>query len=296
MSENDERAAAVRGQNVREGAGGGLAEETPMTDPAPHRAQAFRRLHAPGQLLLLPNAWDAASARLTEAAGALAVATTSAGVAWAHGYRDGHAAVPPASLAAAVAEIVRVLSVPLTVDVEGGYSALPHAVGETVAAVARAGAVGINIEDGADPPELLCEKIAAVREAADDALFVNVRTDVYLKRLAAPENAVHETLRRAERYQAAGADGLFVPGLRDAAAIRAIASGTPLPLNLMVVPELPPPDALRELGVRRVSAGSSIAQAAYGLARRAAEQMLEGRYDLLLEPSMGYGEVNGLFA
>jgi 2-methylisocitrate lyase-like PEP mutase family enzyme len=264
-----------------------------MTDVA-FRAQAFRRLHEPGPLLLLPNAWDAASARLTEAAGALAIATTSAGVAWAHGYPDGDA-LPPASLAAAVAEMARVLTVPLSVDVEGGYSALPRAVGDTVAAVAAAGAVGINIEDGAGPPDLLCAKIAAVREAVGGALFVNVRCDVYLRRLAPPENAVRETLDRARRYQAAGADGLFVPGLCDAAAIRAIAAGTPLPLNVMVVPELPPPDALRELGVRRVSAGSGIAQAAYGLVRRAAAQLLAGGYDALLEPALGYGEVNGLF-
>jgi 2-methylisocitrate lyase-like PEP mutase family enzyme len=265
------------------------------TSTAIQRAQAFRRLHAPGQLLLLPNAWDAGSARVIEACGALAIATTSAGVAWAHGYPDGNA-LPTAALTAAVSEIVRVLSVPLTVDMEGGYSADPRAVGDAVAAVVEAGAAGINIEDGAEPPEALCAKVAAVRAAAGGDLFINVRTDVYLRRLAAPERAAHETAERGRRYQDAGANGLFVPGLRDAAAIRAIAEGVPLPLNVMVVPELPPVATLRELGVRRLSAGSNVAEAAYGLARRAAAQLLEeGRYDTLLEPAITYGEMNALF-
>jgi 2-methylisocitrate lyase-like PEP mutase family enzyme len=193
-----------------------------------------------------------------------------------------------------------VISVPLTVDIEGGYSNDPSKVGENVAAVIAAGAVGINIEDGAGTPDLLCAKIAAAKSAAARAgvdFFVNARTDVLLRGLVPPERAVGETLERARRYRDAGCDGLFVPYLSDAAAIRAIVGGTDLPLNVMVLPTLPTVAELGALGVRRVSAGSAIAQAAYGVAARAAKQLLdEGRYDAMFENSAAYGEMNELLA
>jgi 2-methylisocitrate lyase-like PEP mutase family enzyme len=257
----------------------------------------FRRLHDPGSLLLLANAWDAGSARLIESCGAAAIATTSAGLAWSHGYPDGDA-LPPRILAAAVAEIARVLSVPLTVDVEGGYSADPTAVGEVVAAVVGAGAVGVNVEDGAARPELLCAKIAAAKTAASAAgvdLFVNARTDVCLRGLVPPEQAVAETVARARRYRDAGCDGLFVPYLTEPAAIRAVVEAIALPLNVMVTPSLAPVAGLRAMGVRRVSAGSAIAHAALGTTRRAAIRFLaEGRYDAMFEDAVGYGEMNAL--
>ena len=250
-------------------------------------------------LLVLPNAWDAGSARLIESCGAAAIATTSSGVAWAHGYPDGDK-LPPRILAAAVAEITRVLSVPLTVDVEGGYSTDPQSVGEMVAAVIDAGAAGINLEDGTGSADLLCAKIGAARTAAAKRsvdLFINARTDVYLKGLVTPERAVAETLARAQRYQAAGCDGLFVPGLTDPAAIRSIATAIALPLNVMVRPTLPPVAELRQLGVRRVSAGSAIAQAAHAISQRAATQMLgEGRYDAMFESSLSYADLNALYS
>jgi 2-methylisocitrate lyase-like PEP mutase family enzyme len=236
---------------------------------------------------------------LIEACGAAAIATTSAGLAWSRGYPDGDA-VPPRVLAGAVAEIARVVSVPLTVDVEGGYSADPQAVGETVSAVVGAGAVGINIEDGTAPPDLLCAKLSAVRAAAQRAgmdLFVNVRTDVYLRGLVPPGQAVVETIERGRRYRAAGGDGLFVPGLSEPAAIRAIVAAIALPLNVMVLPALPPVSELRTLGVRRVSAGQTIAQAALGTVRRAATRFLrDGLYDAMLETRIDYGELNALYS
>src|SRR5258706_4115296 len=125
----------------------------------------FRDLHAPGRLLILPNAWDAASARLIEECGAEAIATTSSGVAWAQGYPDGNA-MPPRFAVTAFAAIARVIDVPLTADIEGGYASEPGAVGELVAQVIDAGVVGINLEDGADAPDVLCAKIEAARGAA----------------------------------------------------------------------------------------------------------------------------------
>lgn len=262
-------------------------------------ARTFRRLHESGPILALPNAWDAGSARVIEAAGAAAIATTSAGLAWSRGYPDGDV-LPTRLLAPAVAEIARVLSVPLSVDVEGGFSDEPPDVGETVRAVIAAGAVGINIEDGAKSPDLLCRKIEAVRTAADEsgvALFINARCDVYLKGLATGSEALKQSLDRARRYRAAGADGVFLPALADAAAIREVVDALDgMPLNLLVVPGLPPLSDLAALGVRRVSAGSRVASVAYGAARRAAVRFLkDGSYDALLERAIDYGEMNTLF-
>ena len=269
-----------------------------MTSAAKAHAESFRQLHAPGRLLRLPNAWDAGSARLIEASGAAAIATTSAGLAWSRGYPDGDV-LPLRVLEAAVAEIARVLSVPLSVDVEGGYSAEPRAVGEVIAAVLGAGAVGVNLEDGAEPVDLLCAKIDAAKKAAVRAgidLFVNARTDVFLRGLVPAERAVAETIERGRRYQASGCDGFFVPKVMDEAAIRAIVAGVPLPLNLLVMPALAPVAELQRLGVRRVSAGSAIAAAAYGVTQRAAVQLLEeGRYSVMFDAPVGYGEMNGLF-
>ena len=259
----------------------------------------FRDLHAPGRLLILPNAWDAGSARLIEDCGAAAIATTSSGVAWARGYPDGNA-LPTRVLAAAIAEIARVIRVPLSADVEAGYSDDPRAVAETVTSVIGAGAVGINLEDGAGTPELLCAKIEAVRAAAlraDVDLFVNARIDVFLKRLAPPDRAVEATIERARRYQAAGCDGIFVPGLAEPSAIRAVVAGVaPLPLNVMAYPGLPVAAELRTLGVRRLSAGAAIASAALGRARsRVCAFLADGRSESLFDESVEYGPTNALF-
>jgi 2-methylisocitrate lyase-like PEP mutase family enzyme len=261
-----------------------------------HSAGAFRRLHQDG-LLILANAWDAGSARLVESLGAKAIATTSAGVAWAHGYADGDL-LPVPLLLATVADIARVIQVPLTIDCEGGYSSDPEAVAETVAAVVRAGAVGINIEDGSSAPDLLCAKIERIKRAlagiGADA-FVNARTDVYLRGLVPPGQRVAETLARAARYRAAGADGLFVPYLADRAEIRAITAGAGLPVNVLVRPGLPHAAELLSLGVRRLSAGSDVAEAALGRIRTLVTAFLaDGASEPLSEGAIPYPEVQAL--
>jgi 2-methylisocitrate lyase-like PEP mutase family enzyme len=262
--------------------------------------ETFRELHAPGRLLVLPNAWDAGSARLIESCGAHAIATTSSGVAWACGYPDGDA-IPPDVLIDAVARIKRVLTVPLSVDAEGGYSRDPARVGETIAGLLDAGAVGVNLEDGAvEPASLLCAKITAAKKAAARAgldLFVNARTDVFLRGLGEPARRVVETLERARQYRDAGADGIFVPAVADRDVIAELIAGTELPLNVMLVPKLPPLAELAMLGVRRVSAGAAIAQAAHGLTRRLANELLGGRaYAAMFEGTVAYGDMNALFA
>jgi 2-methylisocitrate lyase-like PEP mutase family enzyme len=225
-------------------------------------AQRFHALHR--DFLILPNAWDAASAKLIERAGASAVATSSAAVAWAHGYADGHD-LPIAKLVPTVEEIARVVAVPITVDAEGGYADEPMPVAENVSALIGAGAVGINLEDGRDPHELHVRKIEAARVAAERAgvdLYINARTDVFLKQLTPPEDAVEETLKRATALRNAGASGLFVPFATKPEDIRAIASGIDLPLNIMAWPGAPSAAVLRSLGARRLSAATWMFRAA----------------------------------
>jgi 2-methylisocitrate lyase-like PEP mutase family enzyme len=260
-------------------------------------SQLFRNLHRGPGLLLLPNAWDAVTARLIESLGAQAIATTSAGLAWSRGYPDGNA-LPEDQLIAAIRDIARVIRVPLTVDIEAGYSDDPAAVARLVARVLAVGVVGINIEDGERSPDLLCKKIAAIREQAHSGadVFINARTDVYLRGVAKGEAASAEVIRRASRYHAAGCDGLFIPGLATADAMAALSAAiAPMPLNVMVVPNLPLLDTLEKSGVRRLSAGSAIAQAAIGRTSHLVSSFLAGTMSGMFDASADYGAVNRLF-
>lgn len=243
------------------------------------QADTFKKLHEGPEVLVLPNAWDAASAAMMEDAGAKAVATSSAAVAWAHGYADGDA-LPVPTLTAAIGEMARVLKAPLTADIEGGYTDDLSTLSETIKAVVGAGAVGINFEDGGRAPDLHARKIETVRKAAEAAgvpLFINARTDVYLKRLAEGDAAKAEALRRAELYRSAGADGIFVPGPSDEALIGELAAGIALPLNIMGWPGVPAAARLQQLGVRRLSSATGPFRAAYAtLARSLAAYLASG--------------------
>jgi 2-methylisocitrate lyase-like PEP mutase family enzyme len=256
----------------------------------------FHKLHE--ELLILPNAWDAASARITQDAGAKAVATSSAAVAWAQGYADGHH-FPVEKLITTIKDIARVISVPLTCDAEGGYSDDPKQVADNVVALIDAGAVGINLEDGKQPHDLHLKKIEAIRNAAERKgvkLFINARTDVFLKQLVSAERAVEETLRRAGAIAQAGASGLFVPRIHKAEDIARVVRATKLPLNVMALPGVPPAEQLRQLGVKRVSAATSIFNAAMAGAREAAEDFLrDGDSDVLWQRRGNPPDYNKLF-
>jgi len=267
------------------------------------KAAAFRALHAPGSVLVLPNAWDVATARLAEDAGAAAVATTSAGVAWSLGAPDGdHLGRELA--ADLVVRIVAAVAVPVSADIEGGYAAAPEGVAETVRAIVDAGACGINLEDaggdGLRPTIEQADRIAAAREAATTAgvpLFINARTDTYLRAVGDPAARLGATLDRAEAYLAAGADGIFVPGVADPDTIAALAAGIDAPLNIMAGPGSPAVSELTKLGVTRVSLGASIALSAYAHARRGIREVLAtGTYESLGSDGLDYGELNGLLA
>ncbi len=229
-------------------------------------AAQFHALHAGPDVLVLPNAWDAASAALMEDAGAKAVATSSAAVAWGRGYADGDA-LPVAALIDVIAGVARVIKVPLTADIEGGYTDDLAELSETIKAVVGAGAVGINLEDGRRDPDLHARKVAAARAAAQGAgvdLFINARTDVYLANLAEGEAALAETLRRAALYKDAGASGIFVPLPIEEDLLAQLAAGIALPVNAMGRPGMPSAKRLAELGVRRLSSATGPFRAAYG--------------------------------
>jgi len=271
-------------------------------------AARFRGLHAPtaNGALVLPNAWDAMSARLVEAAGARAIATTSAGVSWSMGFPDGEGLARDAMLEA-VRRIVAAVRIPVTADVESGYGdGTPDDVAATARGVIEAGAVGINLEDspGRDGAPLLdaraqSERLTAARAAARQAgvdLFINARIDTYLRKVGEEAGRFDETVRRAEIYLAAGADGVFVPLVSDAATIGRLAAAVGAPLNVIGGPGVPSVPELHALGVARVSVGPGLARAVMAFIRRSATETLgAGTYDTLHEqvPSL---EANALFA
>ncbi|RKE19948.1 isocitrate lyase/phosphoenolpyruvate mutase family protein [Streptomyces sp. TLI_171] len=268
-------------------------------------AHRLRALSAAPAVLVLPNAWDAGSAAVIAAAGAQAVATTSGGVSWSAGRGDGHG-LDRAAMAEAVRRIVVAVDVPVTADVEGGYGAAPEDVAATVRAVVEAGAVGINLEDSTSPGGPLfpvaeqAARLAAARAAAVAAglpeLLINARTDVHLFGIGAEQDRPADVLRRAEAYAAAGADSLFVPGLVDLVALKELTDRSPLPVNAMAVPGGPTVTELAAAGVRRISLGTALAQAAYTAAHRAAVELLGPGTLGALDGTQDYGTLNALFS
>ena len=267
-------------------------------------AVAFRSLHRPrnGDILILPNAWDALSASLIEHAGAAAIATTSAGVSWALGRPDGQG-VARAEMLDAVRRIAEAVRVPVTADIESGYgSGSPEDVAETVRGIVDAGAVGINLEDapgrGGEPllrREEHAARIAAARAAGGSALFINARVDVYLKEVGPESGRFDETVRRARGYTAAGADGVFVPGVVDASTIARLVEAIAAPVNIMASYGAPSVAELAGLGVARVSVGPAITRATMATIRAAARELLAmGTYDSLVG-GVPFAEANALF-
>jgi 2-methylisocitrate lyase-like PEP mutase family enzyme len=211
-------------------------------------------------------------------AGAKAVATSSAAVAWARGYPDGDL-LPMAKVVEMVEDVVGAAGdVPVTADFEGGYTDDLSELADNIKRVVGAGAVGINLEDGARDPDLHARKVDAARKAAEAAgveLFINARIDVFLKRLAEGEAAEAEAIRRAGLYRDAGASGAFVPGPSDPAVIGRLAKAIQLPLNIMLMPNLPDAKTLQGLGVRRVSSGGAPFRGAYAFLARSVAAYLE---------------------
>lgn len=227
------------------------------------KAERFAKLHVKGQPLLLFNAWDAGSAKAIAAANAPAIATSSWAVAAAHGYEDGE--ILPIGLSETViARIAASVDLPVTADIEGGYAEDDDKLAENAARFLDLGVIGFNFEDRVIAGTGLYEvsrqvgRIAAIRKMADARglpLFLNARTDLFLNARQDHGTLMEEAKRRVHAYAAAGATGFFVPGLKDAAHIAAICAESPLPVNVMMMPGVPPAHELAALGVARVSFG-----------------------------------------
>ena len=240
------------------------------------KAEHFHALHTGPQVLILANVWDAASAAVVADAGAKALATSSAAVAWTYGEPDGDI-LAVKTTCAMVAAIVRITDLPVSCDFEGGFTDDLGTLADNITRIIDAGAVGINFEDGARDPDLHARKIAAARAAADRAgvpLFINARTDIYLRGLATGEAAEVETVRRAGLYIAAGASGIFVPGAADDELIGRLAGTIAAPLNIITWPGVPDVKVLESLGVRRLSAGTATFRAAFAALAQASAAFL----------------------
>jgi 2-methylisocitrate lyase-like PEP mutase family enzyme len=238
-------------------------------------ARDFAALHVKGDPLVLYNAWDAGSAKAIAHAGAAAIATSSWAVAAAHGYSDGES-IPWEFAERIVARIIAAVDLPVTVDVEGGYSVDPDQCAGNIARLIDLGVAGINFEDrivggsGLHGIDAQCRRIAAIRRTADARgvpLFINARSDLFFGTGIDLAEGLPAVSERAAAYAEAGASGLFLPGLADIDAIAALAGSIALPLNLMVSPALPPRHELAAAGVARISHGP----ASYLLAMKAAE-------------------------
>lgn len=256
----------------------------------------FHDLHTSTSSFLLPNVWDAASAVLCQREGAQALATSSAALAWSLGYQDG-SALPRHELLSAVRRIMRVVNIPVSIDIEDGYSSCAEEVAQLVDELAQSGVVGINLEDGANPPEILSEKIIAIRQRLDGKnVFINARTDVYLQQLAQGDAAVDMTIARLQQYHLAGANSGFVPGLMQLEEVRKVACSIDMPLNIMVLPAMPTLADLTYAGVRRFSVGPALFQNAYEHTRQLASQFLR-HHDVtsLFASHISCHEMNGMF-
>lgn len=268
------------------------------------KALTFRQLHHGPKTLLLPNVWDVASARIIEEAGYPALATTSAGIAFSLGYPDGEK-IPKEEMFARIARITRAVKLPVTADVEAGYGNRPEDAAATAMAVINAGAVGINLEDGTGDPSsplaeisLQLEKIKAVREAAMKLgvlLVVNARTDVYLRGVGSTDEERYRlALDRVLAFRDAGADCVFVPGLRDPAVIERLINEVKCPLNILAQTGYPSISELETLGVARVSLGSGTMRAGLGLLKRLADELKTSGTYSQLEGAIPGTELNKL--
>jgi len=269
------------------------------------KADAFRAMHRGPKALLLPNVWDVASARIIEEAGFGALATTSAGIAFSLGYPDGQK-ISREEMLARVARIARAMKVPVTADVEAGYGDRAEDAARTAQAVIEAGAVGVNLEDGTGDPEhpladlsLQLDKIRAVREAALKTgvlLVLNARTDVYLDQVGPAHLHYFETINRARAYRDAGADCIFVPGVRDLETIGKLVKDLQCPVNVLAGPGSLSVPELEKLGVARVSLGSGPMRATLGLLRRMAEEVKTSGTYSTLEGAPAHAAVNKMLS
>ena len=268
------------------------------TTPAAGKAAALHALHS-GPGFVLPNAWDAGSARILEQVGFPAIATTSAGIAWSCGVPDG-GVLDLDLMMEQVGRIVAAVEVPVTADLESGYGDTADTVGRTVARAVALGVAGANLEDAVDGAlfdvDAAVERIAAARAAAPRGTFVlNARTDTYF--VGATGDPFDETVERAVRYVEAGADCVFVPGVVEADPIRRLADAIPCPLNVVAgLANTIDAPTLFSLGVKRVSLGGSLARAMLSALERAGHELLDAGTLGFLDGAVSYADLQRRFA
>ena len=270
------------------------------------RAEQFRKLHRGPHILVLPNAWDVASARILEELGYPAIATTSAGIAFSLGYPDGQR-VSREQMLEVVARIARAVRVPVTADMEAGYGITAKDMSETARALIAAGAIGLNLEDVTGEDEsshvnitLQSEKIRAIRETASSLgvpLVLNARTDTYLMPIGPAETRFDRTVERLRAYRQAGADCLFAPGLRDGETIRKLVTALDAPLNILLMAGGPSLRELEKMGVARASAGSAVMRATLSLVQRIGKKLMQaGSCDFLFDGTIPHADLNRLLS
>jgi 2-methylisocitrate lyase-like PEP mutase family enzyme len=270
------------------------------------KAEALRKLHQGPRTLVLPNVWDVASARIVEELGYPALATSSAGVAFALGYPDGQR-ISREEMLSVVSRIARAVRIPVTADMEAGYGITVEDMIETAKALVDAGGVGLNLEDVTRDTEdsqvdmaLQVKKIRAIKETSAKLgvpLVINARTDVYLMPIGPEATRLERTLERLRAYRDAGADCLFAPGVCDRGIIEKLVKALQAPLNILASVGCPSIKELEKIGVARVSVGSGMMRATLGLARRVARELHEsGTYSALFEGAVPFAELNKLMA
>jgi len=270
------------------------------------KADQLRKLHGGPRILVFPNAWDVASARIVEELGFPAIATTSAGIAAVLGYPDGQK-ISRDEMLDMVARIAGAVRVPVTADLEAGYGVTIEDMTETVKAMVAAGAVGMNLEDVTGNDEssqvelpLQVEKIRAIRRVGESLgvpVVLNARTDVYLMPIGPAETRFERTVERLRAYRDAGADCLFAPGLKDGETIAKLVQALHAPLNILVTAGSPTLPELEKMGAARASTGSAAMRATLGLTRRIARELLEsGTYNSLLDGAIPFAEISEILA
>lgn len=261
----------------------------------------FFDLHVRG--LVLPNAWDAASACIFQEAGFPAVGTTSAGIAYRRGRQAGQS-LSAAEMLAEVAEIIAAVHIPVNADLEAGYGDSPEEVAATVRAFAQLGVVGVNLEDATGRPEaplypleVQVQRLRAAREAAP-GVFLNARTDTYLCGFGRhDEERLVETIRRGRAYREAGADSIFIPPITEATLIRRLREEIGAPITVMASPGAPRTADLLQAGACRVSIGQGAMLAALGLTAQIAQELVQrGTYEAMAATFYGFGQAEALFA
>jgi 2-methylisocitrate lyase-like PEP mutase family enzyme len=270
------------------------------------KAKAFREMNDKGHLLL-PNAWDAASARIFEEAGFAAIGTTSAGIAYTRGVRDGQR-VSRQTMMNEVKTIAGAVQVPVNADIEAGYGNDPQEVARSVLEVIQAGAAGINLEDNAHgaggaplfETRLQCERIRAARRQADShavPLMINARTDTFLMKVGKDDaERVRLTIERGLAYLSAGADLIFIPLLVDLSALRTVSSALGGRVSVMAIPGAPTASQFFEVGVRRVSIGQTAMLATLGYLRSVADELRStGSWSKIEASFYGFATAEALF-